>query len=46
MYGTYTVHGYTLELHTAAGATQQLLVCYPFPNSNKVYIAGATYSND
>lgn len=46
MYGTYSVRGYTLELHTASGATQQLLVCYPFPNSNKIYIAGATYDND
>lgn len=46
MYGTYTVHGYTLELHMASGTTERLLVCYPFPNNNKIYIADATYDND
>jgi hypothetical protein len=41
--GTYTVSGYTLELHGDGGAVQRVLAFYPFTDNKSVYIDGVTY---
>ena len=41
--GQYKVEGYTLELKTDAGTTERYLAFYPFDNTDKIFIGGATY---
>jgi hypothetical protein len=42
-YGTYKILGYTLELDSASGQIQRLLVFHPFANKPDVYIDGVTF---